>query len=199
MTNELEYNHLAGRAKQKSLYRIKYDKEYFQRYQDRANTGIERALNRKRYNLISKYRKGGERIIDVGVGNLSFLKIVGCRVRGSDINQITISALGNRYSERINGFDHVTMWDVIEHLENPGEFINQIKRYCYISTPIYTTLCWIEKSKHFKIGEHLWYFTDTGIRNLFDSCGFDCLECNDIEMRCGRESIYTYVFKKRGM
>ena len=53
------------------------------------------------------------------------------------------------------------------------------------------------QSKHFKPNEHVWYFTDWGLRLWFEEQGFDCLETNYDETNIGREGINSYVFRRK--
>ena len=52
-------------------------------------------------------------------------------------------------------------------------------------------------SKHFKPNEHLWYFTDRGIKRFMFEHGFGFFGQNELETDAGREGIGSYAFKRR--
>ena len=62
--------------------------------------------------------------------------------------------------------------------------------------PIYEDSRHCLKSKHFKPGEHLHYFTHDGLLLWFEQQGFACVEHNDIESQLGREGITSYAFRR---
>ena len=53
------------------------------------------------------------------------------------------------------------------------------------------------KSKHFKPGEHCWYFTRDGLKLFMGRWGYERVEFNTSEIiHGGREGIESFVFKK---
>jgi hypothetical protein len=54
----------------------------------------------------------------------------------------------------------------------------------------------IAQSRHFKPGEHYWYFTTAGLIAWFWKLGFTCREANSMETMAGREDIGTFVFQR---
>ena len=61
---------------------------------------------------------------------------------------------------------------------------------------VFEDLADIRKSRHYRPGEHLYYFTDRGIVSWMAMHGFDLLERDWFETRAGRESIATYAFQR---
>ena len=65
-----------------------------------------------------------------------------------------------------------------------------------MSLPIFNDPDKITKSKHYRPGEHIWYWSDSGLIKWFDSLGFELVERNNVETQLGREEIWTYVFRR---
>jgi hypothetical protein len=194
---DLEFNHCDGYAKQVSDYRIEYGKDYYEQYKQRGNTAIERAIMRGRADFVNKYRNSlSDGVLDIGIGNGEFVRIMGAK--GVDVNKQAIFYLKKRnyYNEHINRFNYVCMWDVLEHLED-FSVLNQIKDYLFISLPVYFSLYDVRTSKHYKPGEHLWYFTETGLVKMMDKYCLDLVEKRDFEKKAGRHEIYSYCFRRK--
>ncbi len=90
----------------------------------------------------------------------------------------------------------MTMWDSIEHMKNPRVILKLCTSMVFISTPIYESAEACLHSKHFKPGEHLWYFTDHGLKRFMAQEGFCLLTQNRMEENVGREGIGTYAFSR---
>ncbi len=54
-------------------------------------------------------------------------------------------------------------------------------QWVFVSLPVFKIAEHILTSRHYRKDEHIWYFTDEGIRRWFGSQGFDCAEQNTIE------------------
>lgn len=176
-----------------------YDAAYWESYRARADTHIGRRLNDARVDLVRDHcRREENSIIDVGIGSGQFVEALHCW--GFDVNPAAIEWLQQRgqwndlYARQ---WDVATFWDALEHIPVPSLAVRQVRRYAFVSLPIFADLDHCLNSKHYKPGEHLWYFTDRGIKAWFDAQGFDCVEQNHIETDIGREGIGTYVFKRR--
>jgi hypothetical protein len=179
-----------------------YDDKYFDEYVNREKTEIGRCLNIFRVNLVNKYVTG--RVLDVGIGCGTF---IGLRKNcvGYDINPKAVKFLKrarlfcNPYEtdfefEVIKG---VTFFDSLEHLECPGKILSRIdKQFVFVSIPIFRGLDHLLSSKHLKRKEHFYYFTKGSFIVYMASFDFELLEIRDDEIKCGREDIYTFVFKK---
>ena len=55
----------------------------------------------------------------------------------------------------------------------------------------------VPKSKHFKPGEHLYYFSEKGLLKWMEVYGFEVMEKNTFEKLAGRNRIYSYAFRKK--
>lgn len=175
-----------------------YDENYFQSYVERAKTEMGEKLNQTRMELCDIEIKDSDSICDVGIGGGAFVsKYTG---QGFDVNPHAVQWLkeNNYYANPYEfEFDYLTMWDVIEHIDNVKPLLNNVRKGVVISTPIYKDFYDVINSKHFKPNEHLWYFTDYGIRNYMRLFGFECVHADTRETDLGRESIGSYIFRKK--
>jgi hypothetical protein len=134
-------------------------------------------------------------LCDVGVGSGQFVDTIKCK--GSDVNPIANKWLEDHdyYTDDVTKFKTLTFWDVIEHINDPREMLSKAENV-FISTPIYSDAAHCLTSKHLKPGEHIWYFTDNGIKYFMSLLGFECIAEDDIETVLGRDNILSYYFKK---
>lgn len=158
-----------------------------------------KSLTDARISFVSQYTDMG--IIDIGIGGGAFVNEMDCF--GYDVNEKAIEWLLDRFSF-IDPYDAgdksinaITCWDSLEHIPEPERLIEKVKNYVFVSIPIFNSGFHVLKSKHFKPGEHLWYFTNNGLIDWFDRLGFDCIDSNKMESDLGREGIYTYAFRRR--
>ncbi|HBU9964479.1 TPA: hypothetical protein MDK28_004821, partial [Citrobacter freundii] len=90
----------------------------------------------------------------------------------------------------------LTMWDVLEHIDEPELAVQQATEFVFVSIPIFTDAGDILRSHHFRKNEHIWYFTDDGIKRWFAEQGFECAEQNTIECQLGRKGVASYAFRR---
>lgn len=118
---------------------------------------------------------------------------------GYDVNPAGIAWLNERgafadlYASQWRA---LTMWDVLEHIDEPELAVQQASEYVFVSIPIFTDAGDILRSHHFRKNEHIWYFTDDGIKRWFAEQGFECVEHNNIECELGRKGVGTYAFRR---
>ena len=185
-----------GIAYQKDMtQKAKYDQEYFDIYKSYEGSKISVELNKGRKAFVNKYYK--KKVVDIGIGSGEFIKARDDTV-GYDINPVAIQWLcDNGYYD--DTFDHraYTFWDVLEHIDDPGIYLKRIKKHSYLfaSIPI-INIKRIRKSKHYRPGIHLYYFTEDGFVDWMAMHGFRLLEVSDFETKAGREDIKTFAFKK---
>ncbi|TAL55848.1 MAG: class I SAM-dependent methyltransferase [Nanoarchaeota archaeon] len=151
---------------------------------------------KRRLKLISKYHPGIGKILDIGCNIGTLLKVAkdqGWDTAGVEFNKSAAAFGRKRFGVEIqdkdfmkikfspNSFDVVVMNDVIEHVTNPVETLNEVRRILkkggllFMSTPnIGALLPKMTKSKwlHMKPNEHLTYFTPKTIKVLLDKTGF---------------------------
>lgn len=180
-----------------------YGSDYFKKCADKDDTYIARILNRGRINLLDEFDLN--MVLDIGAGSCEFIKKrmwEGMMTHGLDVMPETVEWLKARslYSDRLESYPAFTMWDVLEHLPDPAIYLDRMPKgsYLFVSVPIMQDLAKIRESKHYRPGEHLWYWTDPGFRKWMAERGFGFIYCRDFEMRAGREQCLTYVFEKGG-
>ena len=182
---------------------IVYGVEYFDKYTEREDTEIGIKLNDFRAELVNRYTKG--RILDIGIGNGAFIKKRG-NCWGYDVNPKGIEWLKKQrlfldpYKERldVNQIEAVTFFDSLEHIMHPSKLLQRIgKQVVFVSMPIFNSLSHLLVSRHFRKDEHIYYFTTNSFVNYMSLLGFKWLEFSNQEITCGREDIYTFVFRKQ--
>jgi len=115
---------------------------------------------------------------------------------GFDVNEIAMEWLG---SERRWNHEHIacmTFWDSLEHIPDPAPLLAKCEKLAFISTPIFKHCEHCMHSKHLKMPEHLWYFTEKGLCRYMAELGFALIGASRIEELVGREDIGTYVFQR---
>lgn len=180
-----------------------YDDDHFDLLLGYDKEPIGARLNSTRVALVKKYMKKGF-ILDYGCGAGNFMRAIsnlpGMVCFGFDVMDKSVSMLKetNRYSDSIEEYDYVSMWDVIEHLERPMDLLDEVKIGCtlFMSVPIVRSFDALKEWKHYRPNEHLHYWNFTGFGEFMKEAGFMCLEHNTKETDAGREDIDTFVFKK---
>lgn len=181
-------------------------KPYFAEYTGYRGTATAQALNRLRCELVE--RCGAWRVLDVGIGSGEFLdswRNLGRVGRGYDTDPDGRSWLHRRglwsdpYAAHLlpGWVDCLSLWDVLEHLPNPLALVNRCRpgQSVCLSLPIFADLESVYASRHYKPGEHLWYFSREGlIRYLQPS--FKLVEFNELENNAGRSGIGSFAFER---
>lgn len=175
---------------------IIYDGDYFGKYLEYDASQMGAELTRLRCELVARHVTQPGKMIDVGIGGGAFVAAAGCY--GYDVNRSAIDLLfvSGKYSDPYLGCDVATLWDSFEHIADIEEIINAVGEWVFMSLPIFSGELDAKTSKHYRPGEHLWYFTEDGLIWLMDKFGFTLVEKNDMETQAGRESIMSYAFKR---
>lgn len=181
--------------------RIVYGAKYFEQFQAYAGSETERALNAGRCAMLLKHLPAGASALDVGIGSGAFLRAaraLGFDAKGFDINQVAVDWLkeSGLYADDAGEFQAVTLWDCIEHMEEPELFLRRVQRgaYLFAAIPAFDDLSRVRGSKHYKPGEHLYYWTDDGFVSYMAAYGFRLIERSAHETDAGRENIGAYAF-----
>ena len=175
-----------------------YDDDYWQKYRRYDATPTGELLTTCRLDLVHRFNVGS--VIDIGIGGGKFVESCPGAL-GFDINPAAIDWLksGGKWADPYATiFEAATFWDSLEHIHNPRPILRNVRRYCFVSLPIFKDCNHILRSKHFRKDEHCWYFTRRGINLFMRSFGFKQLERSTMEQACGREDIETYVFERTG-
>lgn len=184
---------------------VAYDSSYLSKCEAYAGSEIASEVNRGRCELIKRHLLGGEAsLIDVGCGTGDFMREfqrrnLDFKVGGFDVIPEVVAEL--RAQERFcDDFrrDVVTLWDSIEHMPAPEIVLKRVQRGALlcVSVPVFESLRDIRASKHYRPGEHLYYWTSQGFIDWMSLYGFRLLEASDHEVRAGRESIGAFAFRR---
>lgn len=188
---------------------VPYDQDYFKRYQALADTERGRLITQMRVDMVCRWtgRREGPfaktaPILDIGIGSGAFVSAMrskGWDCYGKDVNPYAIEWLLERgWNWMSQGTACVlTFWDVMEHIPSPEVLLNHHQAsLVFITMPIYEDEGHVFRSKHFKPGEHCWYFTRAGLLRYMKMWGYTCIERNANETTMGgREDIESFAFK----
>lgn len=184
--------------------KVTYGQVYFDKYVAMSNTDCGRLLLSLRTKLVKRWIPSKPSLlVDVGVGSGNFveaMRIMDWNCLGTDINPVAISWLNRRHWLWLGHqpADILTFWDVLEHIEQPSLMFKVFQpSFIFISMPIYRDEEHVFQSKHYRPGEHCWYFTANGLMHFMKENGFQfCEETYQETQKAGREDIGTFVFRK---
>lgn len=175
-----------------------YDEEYYDKCKSYEDQEIALKINAGRIALVNKY-VGQNRIADIGIGSGEFIK-KRPNTHGHDVNPVAIEWLkrNDLWAEYLGEYSGLSFWDVLEHVKDPEIYLSKIQLhgFCFVSIPIMYGLGAIRLSRHYRPGEHLYYFTEDGFKDYMEIHGFVCLETQSFEIEAGRESILSFAFKR---
>jgi len=175
-----------------------YQEDYFAKYRQYEGSEIARKLNLGRTQITEKYCTF---LLDIGIGSGEFIKQSSVDAKGYDINPVAIAWLQEKqlYCEPKNFCGNGwCFWDSLEHIPDPSKLLSLVSfgSFVFMSLPIFDDLLAIRKSKHYRPGEHLYYFTTNGLIGWMKEHGFETIEISDFETVAGRENILSFVFQK---
>jgi 2-polyprenyl-3-methyl-5-hydroxy-6-metoxy-1,4-benzoquinol methylase len=203
---DLVISHEHGVAYQRDMTasRVAYGAEYFAKV-SAYNGVIARAVNHGRCVMLERYLPRGATVLDIGAGNGAFIRAAGMSgfdAKGFDVMPEAVAELkaADCYADDPQDFDAVTLWDTIEHLEEPALCLKAMRRgaFLFASIPVFQDLGRIRESKHYRPSEHLYYWTAKGFCDWLARYGFRLLEESAHEINAGRESIGAFAFCKDG-
>lgn len=178
---------------------VDYDDAYFDRYVEREGKEIARKLNAGRVDLVNRHAGAAAIVCDIGVGSGEFIKSRPNTV-GHDVNPKALIWLAQqrKASGQIDQYRAFTFWDVLEHIPDPNGYFKRIPEGSYLFTclPVMSDLKRIRESRHYKPGEHLYYFTEPGFIDWMALYRFRFLERLDFETRAGRDQVTSFAFKR---
>jgi SAM-dependent methyltransferase len=151
----------------------------------------------KKRRLVMKYAglKTGN-LLDIGSGTgyfLSVMKNAGWNVLGIEINNkarefstarfgLEILEPGNINTLEPGGFDCITLWHVLEHLQDPAAYSSEIMRLlkpggkCIVALPncrSYDAEYYGSHWAAYDVPRHLWHFTPDAFRRFAGKAGFE--------------------------
>jgi hypothetical protein len=177
-----------------------YDRAYFEKYRGYGRTEMGRKLNAARVDFVARHYPQGL-LCDVGIGSGSFIEARPQVTFGFDVNPIGVQWLRERglFADpyRVIRFPALTLWDVLEHIEDFSPLLARCGEWLFLSLPLFRDCAHAEQSKHFRPDEHYWYFTANSLMFVLDRLGFDLVAQNDMETQLGREDIGTFAFRRR--
>jgi hypothetical protein len=180
--------------------KVPYDAAYFDKYVGYEGQDIAVKINAGRVALVNHYVGAEAPVLDIGIGSGEFIKSRPTTF-GYDVNPKAIEWLkaNRRWSDGFAAFDGFTFWDVLEHVEEPA--VDYFRRmhsgaFLFTSVPIFRDLSRIRESRHYRPGEHLYYFTENGLIDWLGGYGFDLHEIARFETDAGRDSILSFAFRR---
>jgi len=172
-----------------------YNGDYWENYRRLDKSPSGDALTAMRIALVEKYWSGV--VVDVGIGGGRFVSERPL-TWGFDVNPAAVAWLKGRDLFR-DPYEHlvdaVTFWDSLEHIHDPRPLLANVRKFVFVSLPIFEDVAHVLRSKHFKKEEHCWYFSARGFESFMLSLGFQTVERNTMEQSC-REDISSYVFRR---
>lgn len=179
-----------------------YNGNYLRHYAELEIHGKAVELNLQRLAFTEKHIQGAT-MVDIGSCYGTFLRERNRQYPGSTFGwdvipqvQRKLKASGLWWPIEQDKALYASMWDVIEHEHVPYRYLKNVSRGVFISTPIYEDLLKVEDSKHFKPGEHIWYFTEKGLLLFMERLEFALRDSNTLEQDFGRVDIRTYFFER---
>lgn len=177
---------------------IAYDEAYMNKCASYEGTEICDAIHDGRIAFVDKY-VSGKPVLDIGVGCGEFVKRRPL-TWGYDVNPAAEQWLRGRglWSDEFYRYAGYTFFDVIEHIPDATEYFSKIRddSYLFTSLPIFEDLARIRESKHYRPGEHLYYWSEQGFVSWMRVRGFELLERSDFETQAGRENILSFAFRR---
>lgn len=179
---------------------VEYDGDYFGKCASYESGSIALAINQGREAFVAHHYSAKLPVLDVGIGCGEFIKWRGNHTYGTDVNPAAVEWLKSQglLARDIGAFSAYSFWDVIEHVPRPADYFDRIKpgAYLFTSLPIFDDLRRVRESKHYRPGEHLYYWTQPGFVNWMRLHRFELLGIETFETRAGRDSIYSFAFRK---
>ena len=180
--------------------RANYDEAYYDKCKSYEGQQIAERLNAGRVEFVKRW-VGGNRVCDVGIGSGDFIKHRP-NTYGLDVNPVAIEWLkrNDLWFESFAWFSIYTFWDVIEHCPEPESYLRHVPigGLAFFSLPVFDDLTKVRESKHYRPGEHLYYWTAQGFVSWMAQHGFLMLEDSDFETRAGRDGIHSFAMKRIG-
>jgi 2-polyprenyl-3-methyl-5-hydroxy-6-metoxy-1,4-benzoquinol methylase len=154
---------------------------------DKAYQGVKNITLKRKLKLINSFETSSKNILDVGAGTGDFLKV--CKSNSWKVSGIepSLNARKIAYKKGVNlqenlsefkntNFDVITLWHVLEHVENLSEYILELHSLLaddgrlIIAVPNFKSddaNYYKEFWAAFDVPRHLWHFSQRSISKLF--------------------------------
>jgi SAM-dependent methyltransferase len=207
-----------GVLRTKHSYRANmYGSAYADNYLKYAGSEVNTSLQLFRLGLVSRWLQRGDKILDVGCCVGEFLrfaeKYYGCVGFEPNEKAIEKRRCSAKIHKTLNGLIRpvkcITMFDVLEHIQEPREFLNTLYlQYLLpggiliVTTPDVQAVSDRELRgwKHYKPEEHLFLYSERGLEILLQSIGFKVIhwgrEESDIRPENPNGDIMTCVVRR---
>jgi hypothetical protein len=170
---------------------------YFDHYAAMDESEIARKIYAGRVAMVDKYAGKECPVLDMGIGSGQFIRSRP-NTFGMDVNPKALEWLkqNNLAAPGLDGFSAYTFWDVLEHVDVPNNYFKRMEQgsFLFTSLPIFDDLSKVRESKHYKPGEHLYYWTEKGFVDWMAEYRFRLIERSSMEIEAGRESIVAFAF-----
>ena len=185
---------------------------------DYFNENRKREISRLEVEFLFSLKTSGQSLLDLGAGAGIFAEVAA-------ENGWTVTAVDPAIDERrfknsssinfINGsidnvprgklFDVITLWDVIEHVDNPVELITRTKPYLEKGGLLIIETGNYKSADRVSVGvghwiyqlDHRWYFSPSSIVKLLLDCGFENIRICDKVLRPGWNGSASYAGPSR--
>ena len=154
---------------------------------DKVYQAVKKITLKRKLKLINSFNTKSKKVLDVGAGTGDFLKV--CKMNSWEIfgSEPDSGARNIAAKKGVNlekdlskfqnqQFDVITLWHVLEHVENLQEYITTLKSLLtengrlIIAVPnfkSYDAIMYKEFWAAFDVPRHLWHFSKTSISKLF--------------------------------
>lgn len=198
-----------------------YKSRYAQNYVNYARTQINVPLNLFRLGLASRWLTIDDTLLDFGCCIGEFLRFAEkyFKCAGFEPNKEAVTIARGRIDslvstrlEDLQKYNMITMFDVIEHIEDPRELLTYLantfmvdKGFLVITTPNVEVIPPYSEDqmstwKHYKPREHLFLYEEQGLIKLLESVGFSTIyfgrEESDIRPGNPNGDILTCIARK---
>lgn len=181
--------------------RVEYGADYLAKVDAYDGSEIAKAVNAGRCAMLVRHLPMKATVLDIGAGSGAFVRdaaAAGFRMSGLDVIPDAVARLlaAGVYADDPHVFDAVTLWDSLEHMEEPEKYLRSVRKgsHLFASIPVFEDLRKIRESKHYRPGEHLYYWTPDGFAAWMAMYGFRLLEVSTHETDAGRASISAFAF-----
>lgn len=192
-----------------------YGEAYYKEYALRSSSPMGKKLTQARCAMIQRHMTAGL-LFDIGSGmgdvpahllqesdieaygediNPHFKKTLHDRgLTGRQLDDPSTNAIPHTF-QNYHGTKAISFFDSLEHLDSITPILD-IPDLVFASLPILPQNTKLTSWKHYKPGEHHWYWSYPGFTKMMRHLGFTLLETNATESHLGRQDVLSFAFKK---